>query len=56
MIKLVIINNNAFDNLDKITFFKVIYPLISLQKNQDMKNDGNCGYYAIISQIMPKYF
>jgi hypothetical protein len=34
----------------------VISPLISLRKDQDLKSDGNCGYYAIISQIMPKDF
>jgi hypothetical protein len=51
-----LINFNAFDNLDDLSFPNVIFQLISSRKDQDMKGDCNCGYYGIIFQVHPDRF
>jgi hypothetical protein len=45
------INNNA--NLQENVFGKILSILQKYRIRQEMKNDGNDGYYAILSQTSP---
>jgi hypothetical protein len=45
------INNNV--NLWENVFGEILFILNKYRIRQEMKNDGNVGYYAILSQAIP---
>jgi hypothetical protein len=54
------VNNNSFSSssslMEEEAFFQIKAILEKYRIDQDLKNDGNCRYYEIISQTIPHVY